>query len=41
MVVTLEEFLAKKEKDHKQRMLSAKVRDESIKDIPYIDHIPL
>lgn len=41
MGVTLEEFLQKKAKDHKERMLSAQVRDETIKDIPYIDNIPL
>ena len=39
--ISLEQFLEKKRNDHEYRMKEIREREEKLKDIPYIDNIPL
>ena len=41
MVVTLDEFLQYTNKEHESRMREVQIKEKMLKDVPYIDNIPL
>lgn len=41
MVLSLEEYLKFTNKEHESRMLDVRKKEDMLKDIPYIDNIPL
>ncbi len=41
MVVSLEEYLKFTDKEHERRMMDVRYKESMLKDIPYIDNIPL